>query len=449
MTAVPAPAGAPQARLPLPWLEPRALAKVLADRFGRNGLVLLDGDGSRHGRHGVLGVAPVATVSCRGLPGAAGADDPFAALASMASEGNPWLGWLGYEAGAWVEPAEHWKAPDTAILWAARHDPLIHFDRLEERLWLEGRDPTRLAAMARLLEAAETQAAVAADLAAPEEGEAIARGDWHWHTAPEEYAARVEILREWIAAGDLFQANLTACCESLRPRRPDPLALYRRLTAHAPAPFAGLAIAGEEAVISASPERFLRLQPDGQVETRPIKGTRPRHGDPEADAASAAELICDTKDRAENVMIVDLLRNDLGRVCAAGSIHVPQLLGLESYAHVHHLTSVVMGRLAEGRGLVDLLRACWPGGSITGAPKVRACRRLNQLEPVPRGPYCGSLFHLGADGGFDSSILIRTLLQKGRRLRLHAGGGIVADSDPQGEAREMGWKIEPLLEALA
>ena len=148
-------------------------------------------------------------------------------------------------------------------------------------------------------------------------------------------------------------------------------------------------------------------------------------------------------------MIVDLLRNDLGRVCLPGSVHVPQLLGLESYAHVHHLTSVVLGRLAEGRGLVDLLRACWPGGSITGAPKVRACRRLNQLEPVPRGPYCGSLFHLGADGGFDSSILIRTLLQRGRRLRLHAGGGIVADSDPAGEAREMGWKIEPLLEALA
>jgi len=124
-------------------------------------------------------------------------------------------------------------------------------------------------------------------------------------------------------------------------------------------------------------------------------------------------------------------------------------VGLESYRQVHHLTSVVRGQLRPGLGLVDLLRASWPGGSITGAPKVRACRRLNQLEPVPRGPYCGSLFHLGADGGFDSSILIRTLLQKGRRLRLHAGGGIVADSDPEGEAREMGWKIEPLLEALA
>ncbi len=434
---------------PLPWLEPRALAVVLAERFGRDGLVLLDGDGSPLGCRGVLGVAPVATVSCRGLPGDPGAADPFDVLADLERQGSPWLGWLGYEAGAWVEPAEHWQASDMATLWAARHDPLIHFDRGEERLWLEGQDPARFAAMARLLQDPATGAAVAGAGERPADGSGIARDDWHWHTPPDTYADQVGILREWIAAGDLFQANLTACCESLRPEPPDPLVLYRRLVGHGPAPFAGLAVAGGEAVISASPERFLRLHPDGQVETRPIKGTRPRRADPDADAASAAELICDPKDRAENVMIVDLLRNDLGRVCVPGSVHVPQLLGLESYAHVHHLTSVVMGRLADGRGLVDLLRACWPGGSITGAPKVRACRRLNQLEPVPRGPYCGSLFHLGADGGFDSSILIRTLLQKGRRLRLHAGGGIVADSDPAGEALEMGWKIEPLLEALA
>jgi para-aminobenzoate synthetase component 1 len=202
-------------------------------------------------------------------------------------------------------------------------------------------------------------------------------------------------------------------------------------------------------VLSASPERFLRLDPDGAIETRPIKGTRPRHGDPGRDAASAAALVCDPKDRAENVMIVDLLRNDLGRVCQPGSIAVPQLLGLESYAQVHHLTSVVTGRLRPGLGVVDLLRACWPGGSISGAPKVRACQRLAALEPVPRGPYCGSLFRLGADGSFDSSILIRSVLQRGRRLRLHGGGGIVADSDPALEADELGWKVQPILEALA
>jgi para-aminobenzoate synthetase component 1 len=262
----------------------------------------------------------------------------------------------------------------------------------------------------------------------------------------------VERIRRWIAAGDLFQANLTACCERHLAAAPDPLALYRRFRRACPAPFAGLAIAGGaargEAVLSASPERFLRLEADGVVETRPIKGTRPRHGDPAQDAAAAAELVCSGKDRAENVMIVDLLRNDLGRVCRAGTIEVTQLVGLESFRHVHHLTSVVRAGLRPGLGAADLLRACWPGGSVTGAPKVRACRRLNQLEPVPRGPYCGSLFHLDPDGVLDSNLLIRSVMVKGSRLRLHAGGGIVADSDPQAEATEMGWKIRPLLEAL-
>ena len=148
-------------------------------------------------------------------------------------------------------------------------------------------------------------------------------------------------------------------------------------------------------------------------------------------------------------MIVDLLRNDLGRVCEPGSVRVPQLVGLESYAQVHHLTSVVTGQLQAGRSWADLLEACWPGGSITGAPKVRACQRLAELEPVARGPYCGSLLRRDWDGSFDSNILIRTLLLKDQQLRCHAGCGIVADSDPQAEAEEMGWKLHPLLEALA
>jgi para-aminobenzoate synthetase component 1 len=390
----------------------------------------------------VLGVGPLEVVECRGLPDAPGARDPFAAFAAMEAHGGAWLGWLAYEAGAWVEPADHWRSPDMATLWAAHHDPLLHFDRRQKRLWLQGRDPERMAAMEALVEATGSQAA-------PGGTAGIPTGAWRWHTSPGHYAEQVAALREWIAAGDLFQANLTACCEAWSSAPADPLALHDRLRRHCPAPFSGLAVAGEEAVISASPERFLRLEPDGHLQTRPIKGTRPRHRDPAADAASAAELVSSVKDRAENVMIVDLLRNDLGRVCRFGSIHVPQLVGLESYAQVHHLTSVVEGRLAAGLGVADLLRACWPGGSITGAPKVRACRRLNQLEPVPRGPYCGSLFHLRADGGFDASILIRSVMRQGRRLRVHAGGGIVADSDPLQEAEEMGWKIQPLLEALA
>jgi para-aminobenzoate synthetase component 1 len=399
------------------------------------------------GRRAVLGVAPNDTVVCRGLPGDAGAVDPFAALAALQASGGPWLGWLSYEAGAWVEPSAQWQRPDMAILWAARHDPLIHFDRQRRQCWLQGEDRRRLLAMEEQL-----QALLAA--AEPEPGmephwQGLAADRWHWHTPNPSYEKQVTALQERIASGDLFQANLSACCEAELDNPPDPLALYGRLRHHCPAPFAGLAVAGQEAVVSASPERFLRLTASGRIQTRPIKGTRPRQADPGEDARAAAELVCAAKDRAENVMIVDLLRNDLGRVCQPGSITVPQLLGLESYARVHHLTSVVEGQLRSDCGLVDLLRACWPGGSITGAPKVRACHRLHDLEPVPRGPYCGSLFWLAADGRFDSSILIRSLMVRDRRLRLHAGGGIVADSDPGDEAREMGWKLLPLLEALA
>ncbi|MFN9619299.1 MAG: anthranilate synthase component I family protein [Synechococcaceae cyanobacterium] len=429
---------------PLPWREPWPLCRALAARLGTDGMVLLEGDGSALGRRAVLGVEPLERLECRGLPGEAGARDPFAALAALVAAPNAgadWLGWLGYEAAAWNEPAPHWPVSDMASLWCARFDPLLHFDRSARRCWLEGRDPARLERLAALVERLEP--------AADGDGPGLPLQGWHWHTTPAAYAEQVRQLQDWIAAGDLFQANLTACCEAWLAQPPDPLALYGRLRRHCPAPFAGLAIAGAEAVLSASPERFLEVAADGRVETRPIKGTRPRHADPRADAEAAAALVCDPKDRAENVMIVDLLRNDLGRVCRPGSITVLQLVGLESYAQVHHLTSVVTGELAAGRGVVDLLRACWPGGSITGAPKLRACQRLAGLEPVPRGPYCGSLFHLRADGSFDSSILIRTVMVRGTRLRLHAGGGIVADSDPLGEAQEMGWKIQPLLRALA
>ena len=202
-----------------------------------------------------------------------------------------------------------------------------------------------------------------------------------------------------------------------------------------------------EALLSSSPEQFLQVDAKGRVQTRPIKGTRPRHPEPERDAALAAELVCSDKDRAENVMIVDLLRNDLGRVCIPGSIEVPQLVGLESYASVHHLTSVVEGQLQRNLSWVDLLRASWPGGSISGAPKLRACQRLHDLEPTSRGPYCGSLIRVDWDGRFDSNILIRSLMQKGMTLRAHAGCGIVADS--ASEAEELMWKLQPLLEALA
>jgi para-aminobenzoate synthetase component 1 len=185
-----------------------------------------------------------------------------------------------------------------------------------------------------------------------------------------------------------------------------------------------------------------------QVETRPIKGTRPRGGTPAVDRALATALQNSSKDRAENVMIVDLMRNDLGRVCATGSIHVPQLLALESYPTVHHLVSTVTGELAPGRDAVDLLRACWPGGSITGAPKIRAMSIIADLEPEERGVYCGSIGYWSLDGTMDTNIAIRTLTVAGGKAYLDAGGGIVADSDPAAEYQETLDKAAALLHVL-
>jgi len=275
---------------------------------------------------------------------------------------------------------------------------------------------------------------------------------WEWKLTSQEYSERVEEIKKWIANGDIFQANLTTSCQTLLPESMSPIDVYSKLKKCSPAPFSGVIIGDQiakgEAIISTSPERFLKALPSGEVETRPIKGTRPRDKDPAKDADWAAELICSPKDHAENVMIVDLLRNDLGRVCKPGSINVPHLLVLESYSQVHHLTSVVKGKLNTNKTWVDLLEACWPGGSVTGAPKLRACKRLYELEPTARGPYCGSILNINWDGVLDSNILIRSLMIKESSITAHAGCGIVADSDSKKEAEEMNWKLMPLLNAL-
>jgi para-aminobenzoate synthetase component 1 len=200
-------------------------------------------------------------------------------------------------------------------------------------------------------------------------------------------------------------------------------------------------------VLSSSPERFLQLR-DGGIETKPIKGTRPRGGCPESDSVLAMELSESTKDRAENLMIVDLLRNDIGRVCQPGSVQVPKLFDVESYATVHHLVSTVTGHLAAGQDAPALLRACFPGGSITGAPKIRAMEIIEELEPHRRGVYCGAIGYLGYDGGMDTNIAIRTLVHSDGVIRFWAGGGIVHDSDVEAEYRETFDKAEALLRLL-
>ncbi|MDA7086613.1 aminodeoxychorismate synthase component I [Pseudomonas sp. SA3-5] len=261
-----------------------------------------------------------------------------------------------------------------------------------------------------------------------------------------EYRQAIERIQAYIQAGDCYQVNFAQRFRS--HYQGDPWTAYRALRAACPTPFAGyLAQADNGAIISLSPERFLRVS-EGRVETRPIKGTRPRHGDPEQDAAQADALLASLKDRAENLMIVDLLRNDLGRSCATGSVRVPELFALESYPNVHHLVSAVTGMLAPGKDALDLIAGSFPGGSITGAPKIRAMQIIDELEPTRRALYCGSLLYLDVRGELDSSIAIRSLLAKDGQISCWGGGGIVADSNWQAEYQESITKVKVLLETL-
>ena len=259
------------------------------------------------------------------------------------------------------------------------------------------------------------------------------------------YEAAVARVVEYIRAGDCYQVNLSQ--RLLSPLREHPLDLYGRLRQLNPAPFSAYFDLGDFQILSTSPERFLKVE-NGEVETRPIKGTRPRGRTPEEDAALVAELISNPKDRAENVMIVDLLRNDLGRVCEYGSLTVPAVCEVETFRYVHHLVSEVRGKLRPECRPFDLLKAAFPGGSVTGAPKVRAMEIIAELEPTARGPYCGSLGFIGFDGSMDTNILIRTFTAGRGWLQFPVGGGIVADSDPHREYEETLHKAAGLLTAL-
>jgi len=261
----------------------------------------------------------------------------------------------------------------------------------------------------------------------------------------EDFCQAVRRVLAYIRAGDVFQVNLAQ--RLLFPCHFDAVALYLRLRSRNPAPFAAYFDLGDFQLCSASPERFLRVN-RGAVEARPIKGTRRRLWRAEADLFAASDLEQSEKDRAENVMIVDLLRNDLSRTCRAESVHVAQLCGLERYAFVQHLVSVVRGQLREGMTPLDLLRSSFPGGSITGAPKIRAMEIIAELEPVARGPYCGSLGYVGFDAALDTSILIRTVTAGAGWWQFPVGGGIVAQSVPAQEYEETWHKAEGILRAL-
>lgn len=275
----------------------------------------------------------------------------------------------------------------------------------------------------------------------------VAKNDVRAWLSRDAYLARVAAAKEHILSGDAFEICLTTAFDAPFARE-DAWTLFRALRAQNPAPFAAFIDFPESTLVSSSPERFLSLNEARIAETRPIKGTRPRGSSPEEDARLREELRASEKDRAENAMIVDLSRNDLGRVCEIGSITAPDLYAVESYATVHQLVSTVRGRLAAGRDAFDLLRAAFPPGSMTGAPKIEAMRILEHLEPVERGPYAGALGWIDARGTMDLSVVIRSAICADGIARFHAGGAVTADSDPVSEYEEMLQKTRALRRAL-
>ncbi len=352
------------------------------------------------------------------------------------------VGFLGYDLGAVLErlPAIAPADQDLPPLRLALHDWVVAWDRRTGRAWLGGRaldsDARRLARRLDDVHARLTTPVRRSDDPAPT-GPLVFRSGLDRPA----YETGVERVRQHIARGDIYQANLTRRLEA--PFDADPWGLYRRLRTGDPSLFSAYLDLGPSqlsgrprALLSASPEPFLSVDAEGNVKTDPIKGTRPRGRDAASDRALARELLSSAKDRAENVMIVDVLRNDLGRVCRPGSVRVPRLCRLERTATVQHLVSTVTGVLAEGRDAFDLLAASFPGGSITGAPKIRAMEILEHLEPVRRGPYTGAIGWIGPDGAMQTSIVIRTFVADGRRLTLHVGGGITWKSDPAAEWEE-------------
>ncbi len=364
------------------------------------------------------------------------------------------FGYFAYDLGWQIE-----KLPDMAVddlgvpdCYLGFYDRLIVFDHLAGKAYLTstgltgGGAPSPERVRERMEELEYLVALSRREIGHREElFEEISPPRFTCHFTRQTYCEAVQKVKDYIAAGDIFQANFTqrfSCHLSISP-----WTLYRRLRSINPAPFAAYLSYPELVVASASPERFLQVR-NGRVETRPIKGTRPRGKDPAEDLRLRTELLNSAKDRAELTMIIDLERNDIGRVCSFGSVHVPELIVLEEYPTVFHLVSTVRGTLAPGRDLVDLLKATFPGGSITGAPKIRAMEIIEELEPVKRGVYTGSIGYLGFDGSADLNIVIRTFIIKDGQAYFQVGGGIVADSDPEMEYWETIHKGRALMRAL-
>jgi len=426
-----------------PWRDPLAAAAGVNRRAGALALLAGAGDARAHGgRWSFVACEPDQTFVGRADDGAL-----FQRLREPAYADGGVVGLMSYDAGA--RPATGERGGDWPDLMLARYPALLAFDHQDRQVRAIGRgvdiDAARLEAQRA---AAWLETAASTDTPAPPSDGVIEEG------SGAAYEAAVADVVARIGAGELFQANIArAWTGRLQPER-DPFEVFLRLSAGRGAAYGAFWRLGERALVSNSPELFLTFDGDsGRIETRPIKGTRARHPDPARDAALAAELVASAKDRAENLMIVDLMRNDVARAARPGSVQVERLFALESHPTVHHLVSTVSAQAAQGVGPAEVMEAAFPPGSITGAPKHQAMKVIAGHEP-PRGPWCGSLFGwgLGDEARLTASVLIRTAAFERRadgwRWRALAGAGIVADSDPRAERLETEAKFRALKEAL-
>ena len=350
-----------------------------------------------------------------------------------------WFLYLGYELASEIEPRlELPSSIDGVIARAVRIPASVIRRHGDHRTWI-----TAEPAAQHLIDQ------IVSDLhaVAPPNSVASIMEDSLQEEDAKRYLDAVSAALEQIAAGEIYQANLSRGWQGLLRADVFPHHVYRRLRSANPAPFAGIATFGDHAVISSSPERLLEIR-NGIASTRPIAGTRPRSRDERADIELARELQAHPKEQAEHVMLIDLERNDLGRICDGGTVQVDEFMSLESYAHVHHIVSNVRGRVRTGVTPGEAIRALFPGGTITGCPKVRCMELIAEFERTPRGAYTGSIGYLNRDGSLDLNILIRTLEIQGRSLRFRAGAGIVADSDPVRELAETRAKARGLVQAL-
>ncbi|GLR91421.1 aminodeoxychorismate synthase component I [Bradyrhizobium iriomotense] len=452
----------------LPWIAPVTAMRRLADR---RHLTFLDSAASQEplGRYSYLACDPFGTyMVADGRPSWNGQcldDDPWGALRKLLArypqEHRPDLppfqggaaGVFGYDLNRTLERLPVPAASGHRLPQAVLHfyDVVVSHDHRENRCWIVStgwpeQDPARRAARARQ-RANEFAALLATSNLARNDAHGTV-GPWRSNFSRAGYIAAVQRVIDLILAGDVFQVNIAQRFSARLPTSFDPVAFYCQLRSLNTAPFAALLRYGNLTIASSSPERFLKL--DGRrVETRPIKGTSARSTEPVEDQRQAQLLVNSDKDRAENIMIVDLQRSDLSRVCTPHSVDVPALCNLESYASVHHLVSAVTGELEESQDAVALLRACFPGGSITGAPKVRAMEIITEIERVTREAYCGAIGFIAFSGHMDTNIAIRTVTIDDGSAVFHAGGGITAMSDPAAEYDETLAKAQRMFDAFA